>query len=151
MLSFCCVFMPKSSGNLHVPYVYLGTVPLQWVSQHKYLGVILDSQISDAADISRQTSALYARGNLLIHKFRKCSPDIKILLFKSYCCSLYGAHLWHRYDKSTYRKLHVWADEPGVGPTGMSHCSWCGYRRWKVLCRRPRRARLCGPPHALSF
>ena len=61
--SLCTAFIPKIYGKLHVPFVFLGWLPLKWVSHHKYLGSIVDCNTSDDADICRQIQALYARGN----------------------------------------------------------------------------------------
>ena len=36
----------------------------------------------------------YAQANMLARKFNKCTDDVKISLFRSYCTSLYTAHLW---------------------------------------------------------
>ncbi len=44
---------------------------------------------------------------MLIQKFRKCSSDVKVQLFNSYCTSLYCAHLWSDYNVYTYNKLRV--------------------------------------------
>ena len=56
-------------------------------------------------DIKQQIRSLYARGNVLISKFRKCDHNVKVKLFKTYCTSLYGCNLWANYHKSVYCKL----------------------------------------------
>ena len=105
--SLCSAFIPKLYGKLHIPSVFLGTTPLKWVSQYKYLGSIIDCTSNDDADICRQIQAIYARGNILIRNFRKCSEDVKVELFKSYCTNMYGSHLWNSYSVAMYRRINV--------------------------------------------
>ena len=105
--SVCSAFIPKLYGNMNIPDVHLGGSPLKWVAQYKYLGAILDNKSCDDTDIVRQIQAIYARGNTLIQYFRKCSTAVKTQLFKSYCSSMYGCHLWQRYGASTIKKIQV--------------------------------------------
>jgi len=90
----CVAFLPSSLSTLHVPTAYMGDKALNWVSQKTYLGVILNSERSDCQDIARQKQQTYVQGNTLIRKFGKCSDDVKCLLFKTYCYSMYGMTLW---------------------------------------------------------
>ena len=36
-----------------------------------------------------------------------CSEDVKITLFKSYCCSMYTSHLWWNHSQSGINKVYV--------------------------------------------
>ena len=105
--SFCLAFVPKMYGKLHLPYLHLGNAPLQWVSENKYLGVCISSSCKDDADINRQIQAIYARGNVIVRNFSKCSDNVKIELFKTYCCNMYVSHLWCSYTSVTYRRIQV--------------------------------------------
>ena len=78
---------------------------LNFVTEHKYLGVILDHNMSDDFDIKQQVRATYARGNVLISRFRKCTDDIKVKLFKTFCNSFYGCNIWVNYHVQAMRKL----------------------------------------------
>ena len=69
------------------------------VDRYTYLGHILSSDGSDDCDIQRQHGRVYAQGNSILQKFHMCSTEVKIVLFKSYCTSLYTAHLWSNYIK----------------------------------------------------
>ena len=51
--------------------------------------------------ISKETRALYARGNMLLSKFRHCTHDVKRNLFSKYCSPLYCCSIWSAYDNST--------------------------------------------------
>ena len=67
---------------------------LPYTESYKYLGHIINSNLADNADIMKQTRALYARANTIIHKFSAASLSTKLLLFKAYCTPLYGCQLW---------------------------------------------------------
>ena len=105
--SFCSAFIPKIYGQLYIPSVSLGQQPLKWVQQVKYLGAFINNQCSDDADISRQIQAIYSRGNTLVRNFNKCSSNVKVELFKTYCCNLYAAHLWDKYSAAKYQRIKI--------------------------------------------
>ena len=44
---------------------------------------------------------------MLIRKFRKCSEDVKIQLFKTYLCNLYCPHLWKTYSNASMKSISV--------------------------------------------
>ena len=44
---------------------------------------------------------------MLIRKFKSCSLDIKRILFRTFCSSVYGMALWHRYKASSLNRLRV--------------------------------------------
>ena len=45
-------------------------------------------------DMRRHLCKVYANANMLITKFRFCSDDVKVCLFKSYCTNLYCIQFW---------------------------------------------------------
>ncbi len=51
---------------------------------------------SDIIDIQRQLMSVYARGNMLL---RKCSPEVKLHLFRTYCTSMYTGQLWCNFSQ----------------------------------------------------
>ena len=57
--------------------------------------------------MKHQVRSIYCRGNILIKKFRHCSDDVKIKLFKSYCSSFYGSNLWCSFYDYNRQKLVV--------------------------------------------
>ena len=67
----------------------------------------MTSDASDNKDIKRQIRSIYSRGNMIISKFRKCTIDVKIQLFKTFCTSLYCAHLWSDFSTVVFNKLRV--------------------------------------------
>ncbi len=82
--------------------------PLEVVKKVKYLGhVIRDDLCDDDDDVQRQCGKLYGQANMLARKFHMCTPDVKISLFKTYCTTLYTAHLWCDFSESKMKKLQV--------------------------------------------
>ena len=75
-------FKPKKLSSLYVLEIMLNNEPLSFVSSNKYLGMIVHAKLDDE-DIIRHVKRLYATGNMLISRFRKCSDEVKIKLFKS--------------------------------------------------------------------
>ena len=73
----------------------------------KYLGHYISDDMSDNRDIKRQYQYLYGRANMLVKKFKNCSDDIKVQLFRSYCTGMYTGQLWWNYSKCVIRKLIV--------------------------------------------
>ena len=73
----------------------------------KYLGHYISDDMSDDRDIKRQYQYLYGRANMLVKKFKNCSDDIKIQLFRSYCTGMYTGQLWWNYSKRVMKKLVV--------------------------------------------
>ena len=105
--SKCMCFKPSSMSDLYIPTVSLNGNPLVFVREHKYLGVFLTSDFCDDSDIFRQVKALYARGNLLVRRFKKCSEEVKTFLFKTYCSNNYCSHLWFNYRRESFKKCIV--------------------------------------------
>ena len=98
---------PKSLSKLHVPNMYLNGELLKCVSKTKYLGVFIDNPVTDDEDIMRHVKAIYARGNIMVNRFKKCSEDVKIHLFQSYLSSVYGSQLWTTFKPSVFKKAVV--------------------------------------------
>jgi hypothetical protein len=86
--SFCMSFLPKDLKKCNVPDMFLLGKPLGVVKEYKYLGVVITDDKLDHRDIMRQIRAIYTRGNILLRKFRKCTDEVKLQLFKSYCTNL---------------------------------------------------------------
>ena len=57
----------------------------------------------------RQRGICYARcrPNSLIRNFSSCSLNVKVKLFKTFCCIMYCCQIWSQYKKGTARKLQV--------------------------------------------
>ena len=59
------------------------------IPKTKYLGHIINEDMSDDADVFRQVKCLYIRGNIKSRKFANCSINVKLFVFKTYCSCLY--------------------------------------------------------------
>ncbi|KAJ0171690.1 hypothetical protein K1T71_012453 [Dendrolimus kikuchii] len=58
-------------------------------------------------DLDRQRRALSVRSNMLARRFARCSDNVKMLLFKTYCTTIYTCELWCKYTKAEYSALRV--------------------------------------------
>ena len=81
------------------------TIPV--VHQIKYLGHWLSDDQRDDLDLLRQCRMLYAQCNLLKYRFHMCTTPVKILLFKTFCYSMYTPSLWWNFRQCAYRKVKV--------------------------------------------
>ena len=61
----------------------------------------------DDTDILRQRRQLYARANVLARKFYMCTDEVKITLFRTFCCNLYTCQLWWNFTQAAMRKINV--------------------------------------------
>ena len=103
-----CMYLPvKGRALINVPKVFLNVNLLRWVTKYKYLGTILTDDLSDDFNMLRQRGICYARCNNLIRNFSSCSLNVKVKLFKTFCCIMYCCQIWCQYKKDTVRKLQV--------------------------------------------
>lgn len=105
--SQCMVFKAGSKCPQNIPPIKLENVELEWVEQFKYLGHVITTNLDDNADIARERRALSTRANMIARRFARCSLDVKIALFRSYCTSLYTSSLWANYTKRAYNDLRI--------------------------------------------
>ena len=104
----CCMLFQSSKNKIKSPSsVYLDGDIISFVNSHKYLGVKLSESSKDNEDVLRQTRSFYIRANMLIRKFAKCSYDVKIKLFNSYCSAMYCSHLWSNVNNQVLKKVRV--------------------------------------------
>ena len=100
----CMCFKPKNQSCLYVSDTSMNNQVLSFVPSYRYLGVIANDKLDDDDDIMRHVKSLYARGNMLISRFRKCSDEVKTKLFKSFFSNVYCSQLWCVYRQSVYKK-----------------------------------------------
>ena len=100
-------FLSVDKRKFRIPSFKLDHENIPIVDRYTYLGHILSSDGSDDNDIQRQRGRVYARGNSILRKFHMCSTEVKIVLFKSYCTSLYTAHLWANYMKKSINNFYT--------------------------------------------
>jgi len=68
----------------------MGGKNLTSVNHYKYLGAVLDTELSDDKDIQRQK---YCVANKLRASFYRGSNAVKIVLFRSVCTPIYASQL----------------------------------------------------------
>ena len=106
------IFKNKNERVINTPPFVLNNECISVVEDYCYLGHIIDNELNDEKDILRQRKKLYQQGNSIIRKFSICSIDVKLVLFKAYCTSMYTAQLWCRYrstsnNRGAMNKLYV--------------------------------------------
>ncbi|XP_063891874.1 uncharacterized protein LOC135117211 [Helicoverpa armigera] len=110
-----------------VPPITLNGTVLKQVSNFKYLGHWINENLADDMDMERERRALSVRGNMLSRRFARCSRDVKVTLFKSYCQTLYTCSLWSSYTKKAYNALRVQYNNAFRGMLGLPwRCSASG-------------------------
>jgi len=77
-----------------------------FVSSFEYLGHILTDNSRDDSDIDREIRNMFIRTNTLKRKFARCSSDVKLILFKSYCMN-YDSALWTHYWTGSFKRLQA--------------------------------------------
>ena len=117
----CMTYRAKSAKSTITPLLTLGSQNVKSVTQYKYLGIILDAELSDDKGIQRQMRYQYCAANKLRDSFSRCSNAVKNVLFRSFCTPMYAIKAiclatWANYgncqhvnDKSTvtyFRPLH---------------------------------------------
>jgi len=50
--------------------------------------------LNDDDDIRREIKNLFVRTNMLMNRFYRCSVNVKLTLFKSFCLCIYDSALW---------------------------------------------------------
>ena len=82
---------PRDKKNIHPVVINNHTLP--YTKKCKYLGHIINNNLTDDDDIARQKRCIYVQANALTRKFNLCNSSIKTTLFNSYCGSMYVC-LW---------------------------------------------------------
>ena len=104
----CMVFNPVNKRMIvcnSFPAFTLASCHLAFVEHFKYLGHIIDNRLNDDKDINREIKNLFLRSNLLCRRFRRCSLDVKLLLFRAFCICFYDTALWANFSTSTLTKF----------------------------------------------
>ena len=70
-------------------YIMIGTEVLKYVDNTKYLGITFCETLKDDKDMIRQMRLLCTKSNKLLRIFSNCTTDVKLVIFYSYCTSLY--------------------------------------------------------------
>jgi len=103
----CMTFKAKRARSTATPVLKLGGQNAKSVDQYKYMGILLDTELSDEKDIQRQLRYQYCSANKLRVSFSRCSNAVKNVLFRSFCTPMYASQLWCDFRKSCMQRLRV--------------------------------------------
>ena len=87
--------------KLYRPNIMVGT------DNTMYLGITFCETLKDDKDMIRQMRILYAKSNKLLRIFSNCTTDVKLVLFDSYCTSLYCLFLWTSANLEWHSTTHI--------------------------------------------
>ena len=79
--SYCTVINRKSQEMTSIHCVNLNNRPLPYTMTCKYLGHIINNNLTDDDDIARQKRYLYAQSNVSARTICVCSPSTEITIF----------------------------------------------------------------------
>jgi len=102
-----CMIINSKWKVLRNPSFQLFSACLPYTDKYKYLGHVICADLTDDANVMKQTRSLYARANLIIRKFSQASLASKIVLFKAYRTPMYGCQLWSSSFQFSLNKLKV--------------------------------------------
>ena len=80
----CMTFKIKNARSTATPVLKLGDQYVNSVDQYKYLGILLDTELSDDKDIHRQLRYQYCAANKLRDSFSRCSNAVETYFFGSF-------------------------------------------------------------------
>jgi len=104
----CMIFSPTVKQKLvseSFPQFRLVGKYLSFVPTFKYLGHIIDNKLMDDTDVQRELKCLFTRVNILTRRFSRCSLQVKLRLFRSYCICFYDIALWKNVKVCVLNKL----------------------------------------------
>lgn len=104
----CMVFNPSKRHKVicnTFPVFSLAGCNLLFVENFKYLGHVIDNCLNDDSDIMREVKNLFVRTNLLCRRFRRCSLQVKLVLFRSFCICFYDTALWSNFSAAALLKF----------------------------------------------
>ena len=85
----CMTFKAKSAKSTATPALKLGGQYIKSVDRYKYLGIVLDTELSDDKDIQRQSRYQYCAANKLRASFSRCSNAVKNVRFRFFCTPMH--------------------------------------------------------------
>ncbi|KAK2170763.1 hypothetical protein NP493_1143g01029 [Ridgeia piscesae] len=105
--SFCMVIDNKPQDMKSSHCIHLSNHPLPYTTKCKYLGHIINNNLTDDDDIARQKRCLYAQANVLARKCCLCNISTNITLFQAYCAPMYNSSLWCKLKNYSLKSITV--------------------------------------------
>ena len=96
--------MSRASGRNDIFPIFFRSLPTFPFFLPYFLGLPVPSL---SLLFARKPMEALAQGNVLLRKFHMCSYPVKVKLFKTYCTSMYTAHLWWHYRHATIKKFRI--------------------------------------------
>ena len=88
------------SRNPHCKAIQVNGNNVDWVTNARHLGNVVDNKLSDLNDINAKKNHFIASVNWFVGNFRGKVPiECYIRLFQSYCSTRYGSILWPLHDR----------------------------------------------------
>jgi len=82
---------------------------LLFIENFKYLGHVIDNCLNDDSDndsdIMREVKNLFVRSNLLCRRFRRCSLQVKLVLFRSFVSVFMTLHYGQIFQLLLFKNL----------------------------------------------
>ena len=104
----CMIFKPQNLDrriSADFPWFTLDNCKLKFLSQFRYSGHIINDDLKDDDDIKKEIKKLFVNTNILVNRFQRCSHNVKLFLFKSFCMCLHDLALWKYYYVTVYNKF----------------------------------------------
>jgi hypothetical protein len=92
-----CVYMifKKNKNKPELPYPFvIDGIYINRVNEYKYLGFLIDENISNRQDIVRSRNKFYNVFNFILRKFHYVDLQSFMQIFTAHCMHMYGADLW---------------------------------------------------------
>ena len=105
--SFCMVIDNKLQDMKNAHCIQLNKHPLPYTTKCKYLGHIINNNLTDDDDIARKKRCLYAQANVSAQKFCLCNISTNIILFQVYLAPMYTSSLWCKLKKYSLKSIIV--------------------------------------------
>ena len=91
--SKCMIFCCSGNKVFNDISFNIAEISLQKVDSFKYLGFIINSNMSNSYDIDRARNRFYQEYNAMLRKFNFSSVRVQLFLFSQYCLQLHGVDL----------------------------------------------------------
>ena len=75
--------------------ILFGNDVIEVVENYKYLGYVVNCQLSDVPDVKQRLNDFNSKFNSVFRNFKNVSLETFLFLFSSYCLPEYGLNLWN--------------------------------------------------------
>ena len=89
-----CMVFDKNRCNTQGDIMLHGD-KFEIVTEYKYLGHIIQSNLSDTKDVDFRLNSFYGKFHWVFRNFKTIAPEVLHFLFKSFCMSEYGLTIWN--------------------------------------------------------